>query len=389
MGVSKNKYYLFWTRFLVELNALNAIAQLFYLSRGLSTDQILYLGVSWSLATLIFEVPSGYLADKVGRKKTIMLGVLLNIVTYLLMLLAHGFWPFAIITALAALSFACFSGTDQALIYDSLRELSGEKAVLRVSGKYMSAARLSKIFMPALGAFIAQNLTNTQFNLLILVNITSSVTAVFTTLKLVEPNRFVDVKESELGVMRDSLAILKKNKELIPIIFNKILVFISNLLFWKIYQPYLINLGSSVISLGIVYFGFQVILALVYWNSDKIKKRVDLLFILKIVPILAIVFYSIFFFSTNILLICLATTIILTTGPIRDPYFTEIIQHKLKSYNRATSTSLLNFFKSVVDIPILLISGLLATTDIKNVVYVGISLVLFAMVFFPIKKENI
>jgi hypothetical protein len=42
---------------------MNAVIQLFYLRRGLNNFDILYLGISWSVATLIFEIPTGYLAD--------------------------------------------------------------------------------------------------------------------------------------------------------------------------------------------------------------------------------------------------------------------------------------------------------------------------------------
>lgn len=388
-GVLKNKYFLFWTRFFVEINAINAVIQLFYLKRGLNPSEILYLGIAWSIATLVFEIPTGYLADLIGRKKTIILGVILNIIANLLMFVAYGFWPFAAITALLSLSFSCFSGTDDAIIYDSLREIGDDKSLLRISGKYLSAARVSKIFTPFIGAIIAENLTSFQFNILLSINAFSSLAALATAARLVEPNRFIDVAEKEINAFRDSISLIKKNPVLTKIVINKTLVFIGDLVFFKIYQPLLINIGFSVLYLGILYLIFQSILTLVYWFPQKIKEKIGSLAIFRLVPILALICAGYFFAGTNKWLIYIATMGILLLGSVRDPYFTEVIQYRLKSYNRATTTSIFNFFKSVFDIPLLFISGLVANGNIKNVLLIPIILFAITILFFNINGKDL
>ena len=388
-GILKNKYFLFWTRFFVEINAINAVIQLFYLKRGLNPSEILYLGIAWSVATLVFEIPTGYLADSIGRKKTIILGVILNIIANLLMFVAYGFWPFAAITAILSLSFSCFSGTDDAIIYDSLREAGDEKSLLRISGKYLSAARVSKIFTPFIGAIIAENLTSFQFNILLFINAFSSFAALVTSARLVEPNRFVDVSEKETGIFRDSVALIKNNPNLAKIILNKTLVFIGDFVFWKIYQPLLIGIGFSVFHLGILYLIFQSILTLVYWFPQKIKDKVGNLAIFRVVPFVALLCAIYVFLGTNKWLIYISSMGILLLGSVRDPYFTEVVQNRLKSYNRATTTSVFNFFKSIFDIPLLFISGLLAAKDINNVLYISILLFAVSVLFLQIDKGDL
>ncbi len=388
-GILKNKYFLFWTRFFVEINAINAVIQLFYLKRGLNPSEILYLGIAWSVATLVFEIPTGYLADSIGRKKTIILGVILNIIANLLMFVAYGFWPFAAITAILSLSFSCFSGTDDAIIYDSLREVGDEKSLLRISGKYLSAARVSKIFTPFIGALIAENLTSFQFNILLFINAFSSFAALVTSVRLVEPNRFVDVSEKETGVFRDSVTLIKNNPNLAKIILNKTLVFIGDFVFWKIYQPLLIGIGFSVFHLGVLYLIFQSILTLVYWFPQKIKDKVGDLAIFRVVPFVALLCAIYVFLGTNKWLIYISSMGILLLGSVRDPYFTEVVQNRLKSYNRATATSVFNFFKSIFDIPLLFISGLLAAKDINNVLYIPILLFAVSVLFLQIDKDDL
>lgn len=388
-GIQKNKYFLFWSRFFIEINALNAVIQLFYLKRGLNLSQILYLGIAWSVAALIFEIPTGYLADSIGRKNTIILGVVLNISAYLLMFLAYGFWQFAILTFLLSLSFSCFSGTDDAIIYDSLRELKDEKSLLRISGKYLSAARVSKIFTPFLGAIIAENLTNFRFNILLSINAFSSLAALATSIKLVEPNRFVDVAEKEISILRDSISLVKKEPVLTKIVMNKTLVFIGVLVFFKIYQPLLTGIGFKVFYLGVLYLIFQSILALIYWFSQKIKTKISSLSVFRSVPVLALIFVIYVFIGANKWLIYIATMGILILGSVRDSYFTEVIQSRLKSYNRATATSAFNFFKSVFDIPFLFVSGLIASDNTKNILLIPMMLFIGTILFFNISSRDL
>lgn len=95
------------------------------------------------------------------------------------------------------------------------------------------------------------------------------------------------------------------------------------------------------------------------------------------------------FFGNNKYLIYIAITFFFSIASVRDPYFTELLQNKLKSYNRATSTSLLNFFKSVLDIPLLLLSGLMAFGNIKNTVIIPIAIFIFVIIFVRIKRTDI
>lgn len=388
-GVIKNKYFLFWTRFFVELNALNAVVQLFYLRRGLTNSDILYLGIVYSITALLFEIPTGYIADIIGRKKVIILGVILSIIVNLLMFQASGFWQFALITALYSLSYSCFSGTDDALIYDSLRQTGDTKSLLRISGKYLSAARSSKIITPFIGALIAGSLVNWQFNILIGINALSSFVALIFSTKLVEPNRYVDVSEKEIGIFKDSVVLLRKNPDLTRIIFNKTLVFIVDLILWKVYQPILTGMGISVFMLGVLYLFFQSFLTLIYWYPEYFKNKLGHYNIFKYVPIFMLLLAIYIFFGNQKYLVYIAVTIFFAIATARDPYFTELLQQKLKSYNRATSTSLLNFFKSILDIPLLLISGLLASGNIKNTLLIPIVILTIVVLFVQIKKSDL
>ena len=60
-----------------NLILLGPILTVFYLAKGLSFTQIMLLTSVASITTILFEVPTGVVADRYSRKLSIMIGCLL------------------------------------------------------------------------------------------------------------------------------------------------------------------------------------------------------------------------------------------------------------------------------------------------------------------------
>ena len=387
-ALQRNKRVLFWTKLLIEIKALNAIVTLFYLQRSLELSQLFYLLAIWSVVTVLFEIPSGYVADVIGRKKTIMFGILLHIVSVSILFIADNFSLFALSVALQSMAYTAFSGTDTALLYDSLREIKDTKSSLRVSGKYFSSNRLAKIFIPALGAFIAKDLFNWQFNILIFIDLLGGTVSLAVASLLTEPNRKVDISEREEGLFKDSFKLFRKDTVARNFAINKSLVFISTLVFWRLYQPILKNAGLTVVFLGVFYATFQLITFVINWNFDKLEKKLSKDQIMVYPIVLGIVALFAFLVFDNKWILALASVPILVIGTVRDPIFFEQINLRIKSFNRATTTSVLNIIKSFFDIPILLLVGWLSKFGTNYGIIIGIVLFVIALVFFSFKKKD-
>ena len=93
--IQRNPRLLFWGRAFFDVKMLAAIVVLFYLNRGVSLEQVFYLSIVWSVVSLATEVPSGYLADKIGRKRTLMLCVVIMLLAHVGTLFAYVPLPFA------------------------------------------------------------------------------------------------------------------------------------------------------------------------------------------------------------------------------------------------------------------------------------------------------
>ncbi len=104
------------------------VLAILFLDLGLTLDQFVLLNLIWAATIFLFEVPSGALADTLGRKKLLVTASSLMVVEMSCLLLAPrngGTMLLALCVVnriCSGLSEACASGADEALAYDSLPE---------------------------------------------------------------------------------------------------------------------------------------------------------------------------------------------------------------------------------------------------------------------------
>ena len=98
---------------------LMPVIVLFFERRGLSMPQVLLLQALFAALVLILEVPSGYVADLLGRKRSLIAGTLFAAVGHTLLVFLEGFWQLAVFEACLALGFSLISGADLAFLYDT------------------------------------------------------------------------------------------------------------------------------------------------------------------------------------------------------------------------------------------------------------------------------
>jgi MFS family permease len=100
------------------------INTLFLLDAGLSITQAFAANAFFTAGQVLFEVPTGVVADTAGRRLSYLLGaatLLVSTVLYLLMWRIHGpFWAWALSSVLLGLGFTFFSGATEAWLVDGL-----------------------------------------------------------------------------------------------------------------------------------------------------------------------------------------------------------------------------------------------------------------------------
>ena len=104
--------------------AIWGVNTLFLLGAGLSFFQVFLANAAYSLGTVIFEIPTGVVADTLGRRVSFLLSVsVLAVSTLLYVGLAQvdaGVVAFALASVVMALGFTFYSGAMEAWVVDAL-----------------------------------------------------------------------------------------------------------------------------------------------------------------------------------------------------------------------------------------------------------------------------
>jgi len=335
------------------------------------------LGITWNVARMGAEIPSGVLADKWGRKKTIFLSQLFLIADLITTIFTHTFWLFMLSTIFSGFWFTCYSGTGVAFFYDTLLGLNREKDYENLWGKMG--------FLNSCVSFVAAFSAGFLFMInIIFPYVLAAILAflsLFVVLSFVEPkfhkpaeeqSVFLHFKESINKVARDEyIAFI--------VIFGAILSFALDYLFTN-GQLYLNSIKVPIVFFGIIFAFSAIIEGIGGTSANKIKNKFNYRNILTFTLLISICIIFGLSFLNNFYGIFVFLLLNFMGGLFR------IIQrgyiHKrVDSYNRATVDSVSTFTMTIIVIIFAPIAGLIA--DIYSIrlsfFLVGCILTLYAI----------
>lgn len=199
------------------------IERLYWQSRGMSISHVVYTEIIYALTIIIFEIPTGVLADKWSRRNLIVIGSLLTIVEIVILIYATCFWHFAIAIFVAGMSTSLVSGSQNALIYESLKYHNKENTFEKVLGKFRAFDFMAAILAALIGSFIATHYGYTTNYWLSLVSV---IIACITTFFMKEPPIHVepDKKPDTKGYIKRAIVFFKQNSNIAFVVVSGILI---------------------------------------------------------------------------------------------------------------------------------------------------------------------
>ena len=128
---------------------------LFFKENGLSLTEIMTLQGAYSLTVALFEVPSGYLADLFGRKSCIVFSTIFSFVGFLFFCFFSGFYYFLVAQILVGFAGSLISGSDSALVYDTLLQTNNKDDYAKIEGRNYAIGNFSEATAGIFGGFLA------------------------------------------------------------------------------------------------------------------------------------------------------------------------------------------------------------------------------------------
>ena len=150
---------------LLLLNTLAAsliwgINTLFLLDAGLNNTEAFAANAFFTLGLMLFEIPTGVIADLRGRRASYLLGVVTLILSTLLYLFiwyqSAPFWAWALSSMLLGLGFTFFSGAMEAWLVDALAHSGSKEQLESVLAKGEIVAGAAMLTGSVAGGIIAQ-----------------------------------------------------------------------------------------------------------------------------------------------------------------------------------------------------------------------------------------
>lgn len=186
-------------------------------NHGWSVMQIALLEGFFTVCQLVFELPSGLISDKIGHKKTLLLGegiCILYLLTYFFpqyhAVMYGGF-------ALFAIGLSLISGTDISILYESIAEDKKEEYL-----KYASYFTAIGVLATSLGNFSGGWIALYSWNILFIVAIILRVSAFIICTQITDENVNNDFMEKRKfsNLLKELKNFFTYEKKFIPILFT-------------------------------------------------------------------------------------------------------------------------------------------------------------------------
>ena len=247
------------------------IIVLFFQEHGLSLTQVMFLQAIYSLSVAVFEIPSGYIADLFGRKNTIVISTVFSFIGYLIFSFYGGFFAFAIAEVLIGIGGSLMSGSDSAILYDTLLETDNKKAYTKIEGRSYAIGNFSEATAGILGGFLAVGSIYLPIYVqtaILFLSIPIALSLVETTLH--KKNRLDRSFKSILEVLKFAMVDNKKLKWLI--VYSSAMGVATLSMAWFA-QPFFKQVNVPLAYFGILWAGLNFSAGLTSFNSHKFDKK--------------------------------------------------------------------------------------------------------------------
>ncbi len=362
----------------------------FLQARGLDLAQIALLQSVVLWTQFVLEVPTGVIADRIGRRWSVTLALVAQLCGQTLFLLAHDYWTFVLAQVITGTGFAFASGSVDALVFESLPVVDRTARMQQAKGQIGTAVQAASLIAWVAGPIFAMDLSLTRIALAIALAIIATGIACVTSLALREPRvARGSATPHSLTLLRDGIGLFRRNPRLRRISLAYILTnaFIAHLLVF--YQAYFVQTGVPGIWLGLA-LGFGSLLGLLGQRYAHLLVRGPAqhhgLVVATALPGILYLAMAVNRHPTlAVLLFCLQWGTIQISAPLFAGYLNEHIPDE----SRATALSLLNAMLSAYVGLVGLLVGIVATTSLPTSFALMGLLVLAGVVAFRLDERHL
>lgn len=269
------KYYLF--KMLSSQGFILPITVEYMLSQGLSFAQVGTVEALFMAGWVLWEIPTGYLGDRWGRRTSLFIGSGLVVLTLLGLSVSTTFPMFILMYSLWALSITFRSGSADAWLYDILEERLDESDFSHIKGRGRSLTLAVTAIGSIVGAYLAS--LNWAYPFVVNAALISGSAIIVLTFPETEQYQSDGDDDGETFTILDALPIVKDNFSQPPLrsflLFTMLFFGLTEVVATFI-QPVSTSVGVEVAQLGWLYAGLSLFAAGVSYYTGTIEELVGI-----------------------------------------------------------------------------------------------------------------
>lgn len=248
------------------------IIVLFYEKHGLGLQDVFILKSVYSIAAVVLEIPSGYLADIWGRRKCLILGCILFFSGYLCYSLTSTFQAFLVAEVLLGIGQTLVNGADSALLYDTTLQYKKEELYLRYEGRITMIGNFAEALAGICGGLLAAYSLRLPFY--------AQTVVAFAGIPAAFVLREFSIKSKVQNPIAEIIRIIKyslvTNRKLCyNIMFSGIIGAATLTMAWFV-QPVLMYLQTPTSYYGIIWTALNLTVGLAALYSDRVEQRLGM-----------------------------------------------------------------------------------------------------------------
>jgi len=357
---------------------------------GYNLAQLMIILGASQLSIFLFEIPTGYIADKIGRKKSIMIGIFFHILSILTLIYAKSLGLLILAHVFLGICDSFISGADSALLYDSLIELKKEKQFKKYEGKAKFFYEIAVIAAALIGSVIV------KFGLVytIVATLIINIIILFFILSFYEPKIHIPIKKLKLkGHLKEMFKSIKytlKKPQLIFISIYSILVFALMNIIFRAYQPYFREVNLSLPLYGVMFALFSGFAAITALYAHKIEHKLGIKWSLIIMPLLL----TIAFIGGGAVFLKIGIVFFFIRELVRGfiyPVIGDYVNKMTNSAQRATIISIQSMFTRLGFVIISFIFGVVGDAlSLKTalIIFGGLAFLVTIITLFTLRKNS-
>jgi len=381
------KMYLF--EILTGVVFYGAVMMTFQELQGLSLSEVFYSKIGFVMSMALMEAPTGYFADVYGRKLSLIVGSVVELMALILFAFSDSFLLFLSVDILMGLALALFSGATSALVYETLDEENRAMDYQKIWGDMQFYQMVSMAVSAVIGGLVAH-----KYGLVyaVYINIPFVLLVLFVTMSLDEPARKkVVVKKGYSRVFIVNIGeVFKSSRGLQLIVVYSALIYIFNQSIFPAYQHYYMIAGVDLLYFGAIHALLQVVAAFSSKYTYRVEHHLGRRNTLLIIPFMVAISYLLmgtFIGVWSFLFILLQQFV----RGFRAVVVSDYINQLVGSEQRATILSMESLFSQMLIAPMLLLWGLsLEFISLEHTMQllgvVGLFMGLIIWYFIAIKK---